>query len=73
MDGDGVAVGQTIGSDVLGLESLGAAVVHGRGEGAGFGVDGEDAPPLAGHQLAPCSWGQGDDAVAGGVVGVQPR
>ncbi len=69
VDGDGVAVGQAVAGDVLGVEVLGSSVVHCCGEGPGFGVDGEHAPPLTGHQLAPGARRQGDDAVTGGVAG----
>ena len=70
MDGDGVAVGQVGGVELVGAEALEAPVVHGGGQLAAADVDGQHRAALRGHDLPAGTGGQGDDAVPGPVAGL---
>ena len=70
VDGDGVAVGQVGGVEVVAGEALVAAVGHGGGQLSALDVDGEHGARLRGDDLAVGPRGQGDDAVAGPVAGL---
>ncbi len=68
MGGNGVAVGQPLGVDLVWSHGELLAVGGDRGQVLGVGVDGGDVGGLGGDPGAARSGGEGDDPVAGPVA-----